>query len=263
MKKDCNIAFIGAGNVAVNLAVALYNKGYNIVNVTSANIVSARKLSEKINAVCDANSTDYSNLKVEADIYIIAVTDTVLAEISKSLQLNNKIVLHTSGSTNMNILKNATENYGVLYPLQTFSKEELIDFKDIPVCIEANNNNTLEVLKAIAGKITNKVCLINSEQRKILHIAAVFASNFTNFMYLKSKELLELHNLDFNLLKPLIKQTAEKIENRNPEDVLTGPARRNDEIIIKSHLEYLNQNPEMHHLYQILSEQIIKFYYKS
>jgi len=157
----------------------------------------------------------------------------------------------------MNILKKLSGNFGVFYPLQTFSKQKKIKFRNIPFCIEANNKKNENILKNIADKISDKVFIINSEQREYIHIAAVFSCNFTNYFYSVSEKLLKKNNIDFNILLPLIQETTQKIKKFKPSEVQTGPAARNDIKIIKKHLEKLKKNPEQQKLYNLISKNII------
>lgn len=258
MEKISKIVFIGAGNVATNLAIALHNKGICILQVVSRTIESARELALKVNAEF---SNDFSEISQLADLYIFSVTDTALIEIVKSFPLKSKRVIHTSGSLEIGILSSISQNYGVFYPLQTFSKSEIIDFKNIPICIESDNNDLELELFNLGKLISDNVQKINSNQRKILHVAAVFSCNFSSYMYLISNNILSENNLSFDLIKPLIERTAQKIKNIEPEKAITGPARRNDNEIIQSHLDFLKTHPDYVEIYKLLSLSIIKHFF--
>jgi len=166
----------------------------------------------------------------------------------------------------MNVFFNKSEirnpksenNCGVFYPLQTFSKNQKINFKDVPICIEANNKKTLNILSNLAKSVSNNIYFTNSEQRKSLHLAAVFACNFTNHLYSISENILKKENIDFEILKPLIIETANKIKNHSPLEMQTGPAIRNDKEIIKEHLKLLKRNKTEQNIYKLLTENIIK-----
>ncbi len=153
----------------------------------------------------------------EADLYIISVADNALDELISQLYLNDKLVVHTSGSVQMDVLKKASRNYGVFYPLQTFSKSKDVEFRSIPICLEANKDANLHKLTELAKRISENVQVIDSEQRKKLHLAAVFACNFPNFMYSIAEEITRQANIDFEILRPLIKETAEKVMQINPD----------------------------------------------
>lgn len=249
-----NIILIGAGNVATSFGLALYKEGYLISQVYSLTKKSAEILAKKINAKA---ITDLKKLDTNATIYIIAVKDDAIEKVAKKLHLKNKIVVHTSGSVSLNALKNVSENYGVFYPLQTFSKERKIDFKNVPICIEANNKTTSITLNYFAKSISNNVQNINSEQRKAIHLAAVFACNFSNYLYVIAESILKKNKLSLNLLKPLIEETANKIKNNSPSEMQTGPAIRGDKKTMKAHFKLLSDNKDYKQLYALLSKSII------
>ena len=253
LNKFQNIVLIGAGNVATHLGKALINAGNKILQVYSRTNESANILATKLNA---EHTTNLSQLVNHADLYVLAVSDDVLPDILKELKIENKLIVHNSGFLSMDILKQSSANYGVFYPLQTFSKSRKVDMKTVPLCIEANSPENLEKLKSLAGQISADVREVNSEQRKKLHLAAVFACNFPNFMYTIADRLLGDSNIDFNILKPLIKETAEKVQDLKPAEVQTGPAVRGDENIMLAHLEMLKDYPAYKKLYQIISEEI-------
>jgi predicted short-subunit dehydrogenase-like oxidoreductase (DUF2520 family) len=249
-----HIVLIGAGNVATNLALALYNEGYLISQVYSRTKTSAEILAKKINAKA---VTDLKKLNTAAAIYIIALKDDAIEDVAKKIHLTDKIVVHTSGTVSLNVLKGASENYGVFYPLQTFSKGRILDFKKIPICIEANNKATATSLTYFAKSISNEVQKINSEHRKTIHLAAVFACNFSNHMYTIAENILVKNKLSLDLLKPLIEETAEKIKNNSPAKMQTGPAVRGDKKTIKAHLKLLSGQKDKKQLYDLLSKSII------
>ena len=252
--KDINkITFIGSGNVATHLAIALKEAGKEIVRIYSRTPANAKALAGKVDADFTNNTEDIAG---EADIYIVAVSDDALLQTAEKLNFNDGLVVHTSGSAQMDILKGCSENYGVFYPLQTFSKSRKVDFNKIPLCIEANNPGSREQLKNLALSLTDKLYFVNSEKRRTLHLAAVFACNFPNFMYSVAQKILRKNELDFDILKPLIKETAEKVQQISPADAQTGPAKRGDDKIMKLHIEMLKDYPEFQELYKIISEGI-------
>ena len=194
------------------------------------------------------------------DIYIIAVSDDAIASVSRHFIHTEKLVIHTSGSVAMDALPEHVRK-GVLYPLQTLSKAENIAFKDIPLCIEAGHKDDLELLRKLAQAISEQVYDVSSEQRKHLHLAAVFVNNFTNHMYSIGAEICKKQQLPFTMLQPLIKETARKIEFLFPKKAQTGPARRNDAGTIQRHIELLNTKKDKT-LYRLLSESIKDSYGK-
>ncbi|MEP7095723.1 MAG: DUF2520 domain-containing protein, partial [Flavobacterium sp.] len=197
--------------------------------------------------------TDFSDLN-EADLYVIAITDDVISKVSEQLPFQNQLVVHTSGTSSIDIL-NSKNRRGVFYPLQTFSKNKAIDFSIIPICLEAENQSDYAILEIIAKSISKAVFPISSEQRKALHVSAVFVNNFTNYLYQIGQEICEEHQVPFEILKPLIQETSEKINTLNPIDAQTGPAKRNDTNTIEAHLAYLT-NENQKNIYKILTQSI-------
>lgn len=248
------VVCIGSGNVATHLANALKAKGVNLIQVWSRDLTNASELAKTINAAATSNLDEIDR---SADLYIIAVKDDAIPTISESLKDVNGLVAHTSGATAIDTLT-AHRNYGVLYPLQTFSKAKSIDFVNVPLCIEANNADSLELLKKVANKLSSPVYEVNSEKRKILHLAAVFACNFVNHLYVLSDKVVEHFGLDFEMLKPLIMETALKVQTELPINVQTGPAVRNDEQTMIKHQDLLSDMPELKEIYQTLSKSIKK-----
>ena len=247
------ITLIGAGNVATQLGTTLQKAGFEILQVYSRSDKAARTLAKKINA---QPITDLKKLLPVASIYIIAVKDDAIAELAKQLHVNNQVVVHTSGSMEMSVLKGTSQNYGVFYPLQTFSKSKAVDFSNIPICIEASNKKTANTLKRFAKSISKSVQEINSAQRKTLHVAAVFACNFTNHMYAIADSLLTKSNISFDLLKPLIMETADKIKHQAPVLMQTGPAIRNDKKTMDAHLKLLSTDKQLRAIYKLISDHI-------
>ena len=248
------IVFIGAGNVATQLSLALKKSRHTIVQIVSNHKSSASTLAKLLN--CDY-TINPEKINRSADIYIISVNDDAIAEVVKQLKLKDKIVVHTSGSVEMNILKSVSGNYGVFYPLQTFSRNGITDFKTIPVCIEANNSSTFKLLESVAKSISNNVQKINSEQRKTIHLAAVFACNFSNHLYSIASSILESSNLSLDILKPLIEETSKKIKNNFPAKIQTGPAIRGDKKTMDNHLRMLASEKKYTQIYKLMSQSII------
>ncbi len=230
-----SVVLIGSGNVAFHLANALIaNKEIDLRQVYGRNTAKWQHLKGKTKITNNLKEIDL------ADIYIISVSDNAIKEVSEQLPPLNGIVVHTSGSTSIDILQHP--NKGIIYPLQTFSKEKEIDFQEIPICIEGNSTKTEKTLQVFAQKLSKKVFFVNSEQRKKLHLSAVFVCNFVNHLYYLGQKLCEESNLPFEILQPLIGETAEKIKLLSPFEAQTGPAKRMDTQTIEKHLSLLEEN---------------------
>lgn len=201
-------------------------------------------------AVAQINSRHLENVP-EADVTIIAVSDDAIAQVSR--KINNSLVVHTSGACALEELKNLTRK-GVFYMLQTFSKEKDLDFSEVPFCLESENSEDYKLLKTLANSIGKKIYKINSYQRKIVHVAAVFANNFTNHLYKIANDICNKNDVSFDILKPLIKETAAKIKTLSPDKAQTGPAIRNDRTTIKNHLDLLTK--EQQEIYTLLTKSI-------
>ena len=243
------IVLLGAGNVGTHLCRALQNKeGLEIIQWYNRSLNSLEK--ELVPFAATQNLNDI----IEADLYIISVSDTAIPAISKALEGKNGLIAHTAGSIPMEVL-GAHQNHGIFYPLQTFSKQKEVDFNQIPLCLEANQPENLNLLKKVAQSLGGPVHLIDSAQRKALHVAAVFVNNFTNHLYTIGEELCKAHNVPFSVLQPLIAETADKIKHLPPSAAQTGPAARGDQKILKNHLQYLTKESHQK-LYQLISASI-------
>ena len=243
--EDTSIVFIGAGNLATNLAHAFYRKGFRVVQIYSRTEESARTLAQAVEA---DYTTSLASVVTDAQPYIA----TRQEEAGKGKGL----WVHTAGSIPMDIWKGHVERYGVFYPLQTFSKSRLVDFHEIPVFVEGSSDEEVHFLKQIASALSRKVLEANSEQRRNLHLAAVFTCNFTNHMYALAEHLLQKHGLPFDAMLPLIDETARKVHELSPRLAQTGPAVRYDMGVIGKHLDMLADDPEMQQLYRLLSDDI-------
>ena len=244
--QDTPIVFIGAGNLATNLAKALYQNGFRIVQVYSRTKEAACALAQAVEA---GYTTELSEVSKDARLYIVSLKEDAL-------------LVHTAGSIPMNVWEGKTSRYGVFYPMQTFSKQREVDFRVVPFFIESNSSEDTELLKAIASVLSEKVYEATSEQRRSLHLAAVFTCNFTNHMYALASELLKKYDLPFNAMLPLIDETARKVHELEPKQAQTGPAVRYDENVINKHLEMLAGEPEMQELYRLVSESIHRLHNK-
>jgi len=249
------LTFIGSGNVATHMAAAFKNAGHRIVQVYSPNMHNAALLAYHVGAAATNQLTEIST---ETDIFIISVKDDVIAQIAGALAVHQKLIVHTSGSTSLDVLLKYTNKAGVLYPLQTFSKTREVNFATVPLCIEATNDSIYADIEQLAATVSNSIYSINSAGRKILHLAAVFACNFPNYLYGVAQQLLAGHEIDFNLLRPLILETAQKVQQESPASVQTGPAVRNDPITMATHLQMLEGQPHLQAMYKLLSQGIIK-----
>ncbi len=244
------VILIGSGNVAHHLILAFKKAvGIELVQVLARN---KNSLTHLLNS--EVITSDYNQIK-EADIYIIAVSDNAIEAISNLLPLENKLVVHTSGSVSIATLTNKNRK-GVFYPLQTFSKNKAINFEEVPICIESENAADLELIKKVANCISKNIYEIDSNQRKSLHIAAVFVSNFVNHLYQIGQEICIENELPFEILKPLILETANKVMTISPNEAQTGPAKRNDTQTINTHLNFLS-NKNQKEIYKILTKSII------
>lgn len=244
------VVIIGSGNVAQHLISAF-------IKSDKIELVQAFARNKKhLTHLLDSNkiTSDYNKLQ-EADLYIISVSDDAINEVSHQLQFSNKLVAHTSGSVAIEELSNSNRK-AVFYPLQTLSKEKEVNFKEIPLCIEAQNEVDLNLLNQVATSISNKVFEVDSEQRKSLHVAAVFVSNFVNHLYKLGNDICIEHQVPFEILKPLILETANKVRVLSPNDAQTGPAKRNDTTTINKHLATLTDENQKE-IYKILTKSII------
>ncbi len=254
------IAIIGTGNVAWHLARTLENAGHLIVHIYSRDAAKAKNFGLDFFNASTGNSTDLRS--VDASIFIMAISDDAIQQVAQSLQLPESAVLcHTSGTRPLLDLGYAsTEHIGVFYPLQTFSKGKRVDFSEIPICVEGDTQFAHEALTELAHSISDNVQEVNSAQRKVLHLAAVFACNFTNHMFTISKEILENGNLNFDILKPLIAETLNKSFELGPENAQTGPAVRGDLETLDRQHELLTNQPELAEIYRQISQHIIDTY---
>jgi predicted short-subunit dehydrogenase-like oxidoreductase (DUF2520 family) len=251
------ISFIGSGNLAWHLAPALDNLGFVVKEVFSARPKNAAALTERLYQAEVKTSLDFSDSP--SDIFFIAVSDEAIGDIAKEIILpENATLVHTSGSQPLSLLQfSAAEHFGVFYPLQTFTKTRSIDFKNIPVFIEASDGDAEKKLIGIAKQLTTKYKKISSDERMALHVAAVFASNFPNHMLRIAKMLMEEKGLNFEWLKPVILETINKALSLGPEYSQTGPAVRGDLEILDHHMEYLKSDEAVAKIYEIVSQDII------
>lgn len=243
------IVIIGSGNVAHHLISAFLESTENeLVQVFSRNTESVSNLPKSV-LVTD----NFDELAI-ADLYIIVVSDDAIAEVSSQLPFENRLVVHTSGGVSIENLDRKNRR-GVFYPLQTFSKNKTVDFKEIPICLESESAEDYNLLEKVASGISDKIFRIDSEQRKALHVSAVFVNNFTNHLYKIGYDICDEHQIPFEILKPLIRETAEKIMVLSPSEAQTGPGKRNDIHTIEAHLEFLSDENQRT-IYKILTQSI-------
>lgn len=251
------ISIIGTGNLATTLAPNLEQKGFVVNEVYGRNIQSAEGIAGRLYQARATDSLDFSSSK--SNVFILALSDDAVEEVSRELVLpEDAIIAHTSGSNPLSVLGyTACNNIGVFYPLQSFSKNRKISFSEIPILIEGENRYTRKVLTQIAKKLSKTVQEASSKQRIMIHLAAIFASNFTNVMMANASELMNSVRMDFDLLAPLVLETMEKSFELGPGEAQTGPASRGDLEVLDKHMEILSNLPEKQELYEIMSQYIL------
>lgn len=249
------IVMIGAGNLATNLGKALLDSGNDILQVYSRTLRSASALAGLLGG---SSVTDFGSISNDADVYIVSVRDNVIADIVPKLcrGREEKVFLHTAGSVPMSLFEGMALHFGVLYPMQTFSKSKLLNFNEIPCFVEGNDDFAFETVNSLAGSISSKVYLLNSEARKHLHLAAVFACNFVNHCYSISSDILAKHDIPFDVMLPLIDETARKVHVMSPKEAQTGPAIRYDQNVIRMQSDMLRNNPLIKQIYEYMSVSI-------
>lgn len=269
------IVLIGAGNLATHLGKALHAAGHDMLQVFSRTMQSAETLASLLDA---EPLTDIAQVRDDADVYIFSVKDSALVQLVAQLCRHEadglgedgavnalrkakkgeheRVFLHTAGSMPMSVFKGMTQHYGVLYPMQTFSKQREVDFSIIPCFVEANDEFAQKQIEGLAREISGRVYQLSSEDRKYLHLSAVFACNFANHCYAISQELLEEHGIPFDVMLPLINETAAKVHEMKPKDAQTGPAVRYDENVIDKQSKLLENHPHFKKVYDSMSKSI-------
>jgi len=254
-----NIVIIGSGNVAYHIVNAFNNKGIRILQILARNERSAGPLSEKFNI---PYILDSSGLNKQADLYILAVQDDLISEVAHSLKLKDQLLVHTSGFSPLETLSGASENTGVFWPLQTLTTGKPTDYQSMPVFVEGSSKENEQLLAALAGLISENVRATDSAARRQVHLAAVIAANLTNHLYNLAASLLEKYKIPFDVLVPLIKETANKAAMQHPLLNQTGPAIRNDLKVMEAHMEMLRDKHEYREIYRLITENIIKLHSK-
>jgi predicted short-subunit dehydrogenase-like oxidoreductase (DUF2520 family) len=238
--------------------LAIQQSGHQIAQVYSRTAISASRLAQLLGV---PYTTQPEIIVSDADIYFYAVSDDALDVLTQLQIAPDALHVHTAGSVAIEVFKGRKINYGVLYPLQTFSKNKQLDLSKIPIFIESSAEEIDVVLYELAKSVSEHVYRASSAQRLKLHVSAVFASNYVNYLYQLASEIVKSANLPFDVLKPLILETAEKVMILPPDEAQTGPAKRKDQGVINKHLEVLKENPDLMKLYQDLSDMIMNQYF--
>jgi len=255
--KRFDIVIIGAGNVAWHLGHQFKAAGHNIVQVYNRGIERGEELAVELN--CE-NTNTLDGINKNADIYILAVSDHGIDDIILGLRLEGKVVAHTSGSVPLKGMEYISAECGIFYPLQTLTRRNPVSFKGVPIFIEAANENVTRILTELAESIGGKVYYLAGNKRRAVHVAAVFANNFTNYLYGISRQIMDREKLPFDMLFPLLQETLNKIKDNDPHEIQTGPARRADYKTIEEHLKYLAHREDQREVYLVLAECILNLY---
>ena len=249
---------VGSGNVATVLGKVMHKAGHEIVQVLSRNENHARELAAIFN--CASGSFKSSDYK-QADIYLLAITDTALYHLDQYIQLGSRLVVHTAGSVSKEVLKNVSSRYGIIYPLQSLIKDSG-DIPDIPLLVDGSNPETSKIIHEFSRTLSNDVTVADDQQRLRFHVAAVLVNNFTNHMFAMGDEFCKREKIEFEKLYPLIDETVRRIKVHPPQAVQTGPAIREDIYTLGKHLQILSAHPDLKYLYLKLSESILKLHQK-
>lgn len=255
------ISIIGNGNLAQSIAQIFFKTSLQLVEMYAPNYSA---LSDFCKTVDTQPLKKLSDLNTKIDILIIAITDSAIIQVIPEIPKGDFVLAHTSGSINIDVFETQKiNNYGVFYPLYSFLKTQAEDFSEIPIMLEYSNKKTLETLNLLANKLSNNVSLVNSQDRKKYHMAGILVNNFTNHLWAICQEMLDDNGLDFENLKPILMETADNaMESDQLYDLQTGPAKRNNQKIINSHIELLNDNKDLQELYQCMTRLITKKHHK-
>jgi len=253
--KYFRIGIAGSGNLAWHLAQDLEKAGHVIPVIYSRTVENAEVLASHLYDTQVCSEPDFSGF--DLDLLFLAVSDDAIQLLSNQLVVDEQtVVVHCAGSVSVSVLQHLGDNFGVFYPVQTFTTEKGVEFKDVPVCLESSGSRVHDMLYAVGKSLGCRMVVMDSEQRKWLHLAAVFANNFTNHMLYQAKAILDAEGIDFSLLRPLAKETIEKAFLLMPELAQTGPAARSDKRTLQLHQQMLEENPELSDLYRRLSASI-------
>ena len=249
------IVIVGAGNVATHLARHLFSRGHSIVTIYSRTLKHAEELATLVAAV---PTDSLEEVPLQADVYLVALPDGEVGRISAQLNDRRGIWVHTAGALPLNIFEPFHDEFGVLYPLQTLSRDRQISLQEVPLLIEGSSPEVARVLKTLASSISGDVHEVDSRARHLIHLAAVFANNFSNHMVEIARRILEEEGENYHLLLPLLQETCRKLEEMEPASAQTGPAVRGDRETMKKHLELLGGHPEWQKLYTFISRDITR-----
>ena len=249
------IVWIGAGRLATCLGTALQAAGHKTLQVYSRTMDSAAALAARLG--CEATD-DADAVNTTADVYLFAVSDAALEPLAGRIapRVGDALCLHTAGSMPMEVFRGRAVRYGVLYPLQTFSREREVDFASVPCFVEASDDAAMTTVKALAASVSGRVEEMSTDRRASLHVAAVFACNFTNHCYALAADLLKRHGVAFDVLLPLVDETARKVHTLPPQKAQTGPAVRYDENVMNRHLQMLGDDKPAAGIYEMMSRSI-------
>jgi predicted short-subunit dehydrogenase-like oxidoreductase (DUF2520 family) len=248
-----SVFIIGNGKIAHHLVQAFLKTDVQIAGVYGRDIAKVNPFAAKYQIPA---YSDLSKIPAQCDVYFLTVSDQVIKLISEQLKVHGLLV-HCSGMMPISVLQNHT-HYGSFWPIQSFSENNMVDFKNIPICIEASSEEDIRILEALADRISRKVQIVNQDQRQSLHLAAVLVNNFSNHLFVLAAAFLESKSISFDLLKPLIEETVNKINYMEPRYAQTGPAIRNDIATIDMHKKALAENLPLLHIYDVLSRSIIE-----
>lgn len=251
------IVIVGTGQLAAHLVSSFNIAGYRSVQIIGRDPKKTELLAQRFNFDF---AVSFDDIDPDADLIILAVSDDSIDEVITKLPHHKGLCMHTSGSKGLDVFGNKFEHFGVFYPLQTFTDGRIINFREIPVLIEANNKYSRDTIISIAKGMSDYVYEISSDERRKLHLSAVFVSNFVNALFTMGNEILNDTKLPFNILKPLIIETIDKAFESGPDNAQTGPAKRGDMGTIQSHLALLSNKPEIAALYSLFSTYINKKY---
>lgn len=259
MNSYCNFVIVGAGNLGTRISIALKDTGHTALQIINPNKEKARILSEKVGGSYGVDI----EINNKADIVFIATNDDSIPDVVKKYKNKDLLFVHLSGSTSMSVFNPDMENYGVFYPLQSFTADVDLDFKNIPILLEASSAANYKILESIACSISEKVFKMDSDKRLKCHLGAIIAANFSNHFIALGEKYLKENELPVEILHPLLDEMISKIKKHGAEKAMTGPARRNDLISIQKHIEILKDKPDLQKIYTFVSDNIINFYRKS
>lgn len=253
------VSIVGTGNVATQLAMGLEHQDFTVDEVYGRNTQSLKQLVQRL--YVSESKTDLDFSESEASLIFICVSDVAIAEVAKEIQIpQNCILVHTSGSMPLDLLSKYHDRVGVFYPLQSISKHKTVDWSQVPIIVHAEDPTTLKVLKKVASVLSKEVYVYDDAQRKALHLAAVFGSNFTNHLLKIVKDISEAEGLDFHMFRSLVQNTVEKAFDIGPEQGQTGPAIRNDKPTMQKHMDMLEGSQDLERIYELMSKHIIQTY---